>query len=63
MDEIQKPLRSIADVAQRLNVSRPTVRRMIDRGDLPVVHVGPRLIRVPAEAVEQLAHPQDRKEN
>jgi len=54
MDEAPK---SVAQVADLLNVSQPTIRRMISRGDLSAVHVGPRLIRVPASEIERVLTP------
>jgi excisionase family DNA binding protein len=39
------PLHDVATVASRLDVSEKTVRRMIDRGELPAHRVG-RLLRI-----------------
>ena len=45
---------SLNEAAQQLGgVSRRTVQRLIARGDLPVVRVGLRLVRVPSEAVRE----------
>ena len=44
--------REVRQVAVDLSVSERTVRRAIDRGELPVVRLGPRIVRVPAAAVE-----------
>ena len=41
---------SLDETAKQLAVSKRTVRRLIDSGQLPVCHIG-RLIRVPADAV------------
>ena len=44
---------SLKQVAEALgNVSCRTVRRLIERGQLPAMHVG-RLVRVPVKAVHQ----------
>jgi excisionase family DNA binding protein len=59
MDEAPK---SVAEVADLLNVSRPTIRRMIVRGDLQAIHVGPRLLRVPASEVERVLTPSQTSE-
>ena len=42
---------SIVQAATTLGVSVKTVRRMIARGDIRAIRVGPRLIRVDAEAL------------
>ena len=54
MDEAPK---RIAEVADELNVSRSTIHRMIDRGDLQAIHLGPRLIRIPTEEVRRVLTP------
>jgi excisionase family DNA binding protein len=46
------PLLTIADVAARLNVSEKTVRRMVERSDLPVVRLGHRSLRVDPDELE-----------
>jgi excisionase family DNA binding protein len=43
---------TIAEVARRLNVSRSTVRRLKDNGELAHVVVGDRCVRFPETAVE-----------
>jgi excisionase family DNA binding protein len=45
-------LLSISDVQRLLNVSRSTVYRLIERGELGCVHIG-RAVRIPAEGVEE----------
>jgi len=60
MDEALKPLR-VAEVADRLNVSGSTIRRMIDHGDLEIIHVGPKLVRVPATEVERVLSATERR--
>jgi excisionase family DNA binding protein len=50
--QVQEPrLLDAAEVADRLGISVHTVRNMTDRGELPVVNVGPRLKRYQLEAV------------
>jgi excisionase family DNA binding protein len=44
---------SIAEVQSLLNVSRATVNRLFERGELRRVHIG-RAVRIPAEDVEAL---------
>ncbi len=39
---------SIAQAAQRLNMSTETIRRLINRGELKAYRYGPRLIRIDA---------------
>ena len=38
--ETYRPLLTIREVAERLNVSRSTVRRRVDMGELPAVKLG-----------------------
>jgi excisionase family DNA binding protein len=42
---------SISEVQRLLNVSRATVNRLFDRGELRRVHIG-RAVRIPSEDVE-----------
>ena len=42
---------SISEVQRLLNVSRATVNRLLDRGELRRVHIG-RAVRIPSEDVE-----------
>lgn len=46
---------SVATLADYLDVTPDTVRRMIRRGDLPAYRVGGKLLRIRAEDVEQWA--------
>lgn len=43
---------TVAGVARRLKCSRNTVYRLIERGELPRVKVGPKTTRIPDEAVD-----------
>jgi excisionase family DNA binding protein len=47
-------LETVAEAARRLAVSHMTVRRMIERGELTAVRVGPKLIRVRADELDAL---------
>ena len=47
-------LLTVSDVAQVLQLSPRTVRRMIDRGELSVVRLGRRTVRIRAETVASL---------
>jgi excisionase family DNA binding protein len=51
-DQIRKPL-SIKEVCKLLSISRPSVYRMKERGDLKFIKIGS-LTRIPAEDVERL---------
>jgi excisionase family DNA binding protein len=42
------------DVCELLGISRPTLAKLLNRGDLPHVRLGGRLIRIPARAVSEL---------
>ena len=44
---------SIAEVQRLLNISRATVNRLFERGELRRVHIG-RAVQVPSEDVEAL---------
>jgi len=48
---------TIAEAAQLLRVSKPTVSRWIESGRLPAVRVGPRLIRIRRVDLYQLDEP------
>lgn len=43
---------SMSDVARILSVNRSTVQRMVAKGDIPTVSLGPRMKRVPGEWLE-----------
>jgi excisionase family DNA binding protein len=49
----RRPLLTAAEVAEILNVSLRSVRRLIKVGKLPIVHVG-RSVRIRPEALEAL---------
>jgi excisionase family DNA binding protein len=42
------------EARERLNVSRPTLDRLISRGDLEVVRISERAVRVSESAIRQL---------
>lgn len=42
---------SIAEVQRLLKISRSTVNRLIDRGEMRRVHIG-RAVRIPSEDIE-----------
>lgn len=48
---------SLREAAERYHVSALTLRRRIRTGDLPAVHSGSRLIRVPVTALDELFKP------
>ncbi len=43
------PLLDVAEAAGRLSVSRQTIRRMIDAGELPYVSIGSRVLIRPTD--------------
>lgn len=45
-------LLTLQEGAARVHVSFPTFRRLVDRGEIPVVRFG-RIVRVKAESLEQ----------
>lgn len=49
---------SVAQVAERLEVSEDRVRRLIREGKLPAWRMGPRTIRIPWRALEEYANAQ-----
>ncbi|MGK0721937.1 helix-turn-helix domain-containing protein [Leucobacter sp. W1478] len=48
---------SISEAARRINLCTKTVRRMISRGELPARRFGKRIIRIPADALDDLGRP------
>jgi excisionase family DNA binding protein len=50
-----QPLLSVADIADRLKLSEKTVRRWIERGDLPAHHLG-RAVRVSEDDLALYLH-------
>jgi excisionase family DNA binding protein len=50
----RRPLLTVREAAERLRVSDKTVRRMITKGEIPVIRVGPRLIRIPEEIITDM---------
>jgi len=55
--KIQPLLLRPGEVATRLGVGVDRIRRMVRDGELPVVKLGPRITRIPREAVDALMHP------
>lgn len=49
---------SVAQVAERLEVSEDRVRRLIRAGKLPAWRLGPRTIRIPWRALEEYVNTQ-----
>ena len=50
---VDRSLYSLAETATLLGVSKSTIRRALDRGDLEVVKLTEKLVRVTASSVEQ----------
>lgn len=48
---------TVAQAAQRAGVCRATIRRRIADGSLPAFRLGPRMIRIQADAVDALYRP------
>ena len=48
---------SLDQAAERLNVSKRTIRRAIAAGELPAYRMGQRVVRVKADDVEALLRP------
>lgn len=48
---------TIAEAAERISVSVPTIRRMIHRGELPAVRLTPKVIRVRLADLDLLGEP------
>ena len=46
-------LLKVDEAAERLRVSRMSLYRLLDRGELPSLHVGQRARRIPEDAVER----------
>ena len=52
--EEPRPLWSVPDVSRRLSMSRASVYRMIERGELVAYTLPSGTIRIPPEAVDRL---------
>ena len=52
-DRVDLTLFSLAETATLLGVSKSTIRRAVDRGDLEVVKLTEKLVRVTAASVEK----------
>ncbi|MFP5219955.1 MAG: helix-turn-helix domain-containing protein [Actinomycetes bacterium] len=50
-------LLSLDQAAAALGVHRNTVRRLVARGELPAVRIGPRLVRVSSSDLKALCRP------
>lgn len=48
---------TVPDAAAHIGVSAQTLRRMIDRGELPAYRIGPRNIRIDVSDLDTLARP------
>lgn len=55
--KLDKAMVTIAAAANYLSVSVPTVRRMIQRGELPAVRLSPQVIRVRVADLDALGEP------
>ena len=55
---LQKPLLTRVEVAEVLGVSVQTVARMIGRGELEIVRVGERFVRITAESLRGVLNDQ-----
>jgi excisionase family DNA binding protein len=53
---------SVNEAADRLGLSPLTIRRLIQRGELPKVRPTPRTVRIPESAVTALAMPKPKTE-
>lgn len=52
MQKTERLALSITEVAEALNVSRPTIYRLIQRADFPVIRLGRRQL-VPRQGLEE----------
>ena len=46
---------SIKEAAEQLGVSHDTVSRLVERGELPAIHVSKRIVRIPVPAFDVYA--------
>lgn len=53
----ESELVTVREAATYLNCSTDTIRRMIERGELPAWRYGPRIIRIDRSDVDRLRHP------
>jgi excisionase family DNA binding protein len=52
-ERVDLTLFSLKETAALLGVSKSTIRRAVDRGDLEVVRLTEKLVRVPSASVEK----------
>jgi len=50
------PLFTISQAAQLLGISTRSMRRIIDRGDLPAVRLSPRMVRISPVELQAYLH-------
>lgn len=55
--ETLPPLVTLDTAAELLSISKDTLRRMISRGEIEAVRIGPRLLRVRTESLFALGTP------
>jgi excisionase family DNA binding protein len=46
---------TVSEAAASLRVTPMTIRRMVERGELPSTRVGPKIIRIPRTALNRFA--------
>lgn len=51
---------TIAQAAERLHVSKETVRQMVLNGELAAVRLRKRIVRIPVTAIEEILAPERR---
>lgn len=49
----EKKLLKVTEAARVLSISRSKAYELVASGDLPVIHLGPRCVRVPIEALDR----------
>lgn len=52
----ERPLLTVGETLARARISRPTFYRMVRCGELAVIRLRPRVVRVSPDDLEQLIH-------
>lgn len=47
---------TVSEAARSLRVTPITIRRLIERGDLPATRIGSKIVRIPRAALNRFVH-------
>ena len=58
--KLGRPVLSVQELAERWKVDVKTIYQAIELGQIPVIRVGKRVLRIPRSVIERLEQGQDR---